>query len=86
METTYIIGIASIIVTFFLGFLAKKWSWFSKNLIPIQNLAIGIIAAIIEWLITKDFKVALTMSGLVAGGTYDIIHNLSKIVGNSNGG
>ena len=36
--------------------------------------------------ITKDFKVALTMSGLVAGGTYDIIHNLSKIVGNSNGG
>lgn len=51
-------------------------------MIPIQNILIGIIVAIIEWIITKDFNVAIALSGLLAGGTYDIFNNLKKIVKN----
>ena len=53
----------------------------NNNLIPIQNLVIGVIIAIIEFIITKDFKVSIAVSGLLAGGTYDIVHNLNKIKG-----
>ena len=29
--------------------------------------------------ITKDFKVAIALSGILAGGTYDIFHNIEKM-------
>ncbi len=79
MELTQIITIVTIIVTWVLGIIAKKSNWINNNLIPIQNLLIGIIVAIIEWIITKDFSIALALSGIFAGGTYDIFHNLSKL-------
>ena len=40
--------------------------------------------ALIEWFITKDFSTAIALSGLIAGGSYDIFHNLEKIVKNNN--
>lgn len=80
MDTTYIISIITIFVTWILGMLAKKWPWFNNNLIPIQNLAIGIIATLIQWLITKDLQIAIAFSGIIAGGTYDIYHNLKKLI------
>ena len=79
METYNIIAIVSFFVTFACGFLAKKYSWFSCNLIPVQNLLIGIITAAIEFAITKNFSIAIALSGIVAGGTYDIVHNLLKL-------
>ena len=60
--------------------IAKRVSWFNTNLIPIQNILIGVIVAGIEWIITKDFSTAIALSGLMAGGTYDIIHNLEKML------
>ena len=53
-----------------------------NNLIPIQNILIGVIVAIIEFIITKDFSVAIALSGLIAGGAYDIGNNLKKITNN----
>ena len=53
--------------------------YYKNNLIPIQNLIVGLVIAIIEWIVTKDFKIAIALSGLIAGGTYDIFHNLEKI-------
>ena len=47
--------------------------------IPLQNILVGLIVAIIEWIITKDFEVALALSGVIAGGTYDVVHNLQKL-------
>jgi len=79
MELTYIIELVTIVVTWILGFVSKKFNFINKNLIPIQNLAVGLIIAIIEWIITKDFNTAVALSGLIAGGTYDIVHNLKKI-------
>lgn len=79
MEVTEVISIVTIVVTLISGVLAKKYEWFNTRLIPIQNLVIGIVVAIIEWIVTKDFSVAVALSGVIAGGTYDIFHNLEKI-------
>ena len=84
MELTEIITIVTIMVTWLLGIVAKKVEWFNNNLIPVQNILIGVIVALIEWAITKDFSTALALSGLIAGGSYDIFHNLEKIARKSN--
>ena len=80
MELTNIITLVTIVVAWILGAVAKKSKWISNNLIPVQNIVIGLIVAVIEWAITKDFKVALGLSGLIAGGAYDIVHNLDKMI------
>ncbi len=79
MTLEAIIMLVTMVVTFFCGLIAKKVSWFNTNLIPIQNIMIGVIVAVIEWIITKDFSTAIAVSGLIAGGIYDIGHNLQKM-------
>ena len=80
MELTQIITIVTVILTWILGIFAKKSKFISNNLIPIQNILIGLTVAIIECVITKDFKVALALSGLLAGGAYDVINNINKMI------
>ena len=74
--TTEIFSLITMIVTILFGFLSKKISWFKNYLIPLQNLTVGIVFAIVEFLITKDFNLAIATSGLMAGGTYDLVKNL----------
>lgn len=74
--TTEIFSLITMIITILFGFLSKKISWFKNYLIPLQNLTIGIVFAIVEFLITKDFNLAVATSGLMAGGTYDLVKNL----------
>lgn len=83
METN-IVSLVTFAVTLILGVLAKKSTFINNKTIPIQNILIGVIVAIIEWIITKDFNTAIAFSGLVAGGTYDIFHNLEKLVEKEN--
>ena len=80
MELEQIITVVTIILTWILGIFAKKSKFMSNNLIPIQNILIGVIVAIIEWIITKDFKVAIALSGLLAGGAYDVLNNINKMI------
>lgn len=80
MELTQIITVVTIVLTWILGIFAKKSKFISNNLIPIQNILIGVIVAIIEWIITKDFKVAIALSGLLAGGAYDVLNNIAKMI------
>ena len=80
MELTHIISIVTIVVTWGLGVISKKYTKLNNKLIPIQNIIIGVVVALIEWILTKDFETALALSGLIAGGSYDIFHNLEKIV------
>lgn len=70
----------TLIVTWIMGYFAKKSQYISNHLIPIQNLVIGIIVTIIYWIISKDFEAALMLTGSLAGGLYDIVHNLQKLV------
>ncbi len=85
MNLEELISLITIIVTLILGEVSKKIPKIKNNLIPIQNLLVGTIVAIVEWIITKDFNSAIALSGLIAGGTYDIIHNLEKIIRNKVG-
>lgn len=80
MEFETIMQIITIIVTLVLGVISKKSTFISNNIIPIQNIAIGLIMAVVGWFISKDFSTAIALSGLVAGGTYDIVHNLNKLL------
>lgn len=80
MELTQIIQIVTIVVTWILGVVSKKYTCLNNKLIPIQNILIGVIVAVIEWIVTKDFSTAIAVSGIIAGGTYDVFHNLEKIV------
>ena len=70
----------TMIVTWLLGILAKRYKYIDVNLIPLQNLFIGVLVMGAEWLITKDINAALAMSGLMAGGAYDLVHNFNKLV------
>lgn len=80
MELSTLISLVTIIVTWILGVISKKHTKLNNKLIPIQNIAVGLIVAIIEWIVTKDFKVAIALSGLLAGGAYDVINNINKII------
>ena len=80
MSLEELVSLVTIIVTLILGVVSKKSPKIKNNLIPIQNLLIGTIVAIVEWIITKDFNSAIALSGLIAGGTYDVIHNLEKLI------
>ena len=79
MGINEVLTIVTFFVTLILGFVTKKYPKISNKIIPIQNLAIGLVVAIIEFIITKDFKISIAVSGLLAGGTYDIVHNLNKL-------
>ena len=77
---TDILTIVTAIVTYILGLISKKSKFINNKLIPLQNLLVGLIVAVVEWIITKDFSTALALSGILAGGVYDIFHNLEKIL------
>ena len=83
MNTEIIMSLVTIVVTFILGLIAKKISWVSDNLIPLQNLVIGIIVSLIYYFMTKDVSINIALSGLLTGGTYDIIKNLKELINNS---
>lgn len=80
MELEYLISLVTVLVAFVLGVVSKKNPKLSNKIIPIQNLLVGVIIATIEFIITKDFKASIALSGLLAGGTYDLVHNLNKLL------
>lgn len=80
MNIETVLQIVTILVTIIMGVISKKSSFINNKLIPIQNLVIGVIMSVIYWIVTKDFSSAITLSGVMAGGTYDIVHNLKKIL------
>lgn len=82
MDTNTIVALATAIVTFVCGLIAKKHPKISNKLIPVQNLAIGLVVAFVYFLISKNFETAILVSGLLAGGTYDLGKNLLEIVNN----
>lgn len=78
MNTEIIMSLITIVVTFILGLIVK-----TDNLIPLQNLVIGIIVSLIYYFMTKDVSINIALSGLLSGGTYDIFKNLKEFINNS---
>lgn len=81
MDINTIMTIVTILVTYVCGVIAKNHPKFNNKLIPIQNLLIGIIIAIINYIITKDFNSSIMVAGLLTGGAYDLGKNLSDLLG-----
>ena len=82
MEISYLIGFVTVIVTLIAGQITKrKPDIDKKKIIPLQNLIIGILVAIIYGIITKDFNAGIAGSGLFAGGVYDLISNINLLKG-----
>lgn len=79
INLTTIIGLITVLVTFVLGILSKRSKFIKNNLIPVQNLIIGVIAFVVNYIITKDINASLIGVGLFTGGTYDLVHNLQEI-------
>lgn len=79
MELNTIIYLVTMVVTWGLGVISKKYTKLNNKLIPIQNILIGVIVTLVEWAITKDLNAAIALSGVMAGGLYDIFHNLKKL-------
>lgn len=73
------VTMATIVVTLILGQISKKNEWVEKQKLPLQNLLIGIIVCTIEYIITKDFNTAVALSGVMAGGVYDLCKALKKL-------
>ena len=69
-----IISIITMIITWILGYIAKKSKFFSNNMIPLQNIIIMIISIIIYWIATGDFSMVIASSSPVATIIYDTIH------------
>jgi len=80
MDITTIMTLVTIIVTYICGCIAKKHPKFNNKLIPVQNLLIGIIVAVINYIITKDFNGSLMVAGLLTGGVYDLGKNLGDLL------
>lgn len=79
MEFETIMQLVTILVTLVLGVISKKSTFINNNLIPVQNIVIGLVMTLIQWAITKDISLAVGVSGLAAGGTYDFFKNLLEI-------
>lgn len=82
MDVNNIIEIVTVVVTLILGIISKKSNFINSKKIPIQNLIIGIISFVIDYIITKDFNASIMFSGLLAGGTYDLLKNTYFILNN----
>ena len=74
-----IIEIITVLITLVLGYVAKRNPKFNNKRIPVQNLLIGLASFVINFIITRDINGSLVFSGLLAGGTYDLLKNLKKI-------
>lgn len=79
MTIEYMTALITVVLSWVLGYVAKRTKFISDNLIPIQNIIVGVLVAVIEYVITKDFSAAIALSGLLAGGSYDVLHNLQKL-------
>lgn len=76
MDIQDIFCITSVVVTCILRPIVRKYPNIKNSMKYLTNLLIGIIVATTEWLVTKDFNFAIAISGLMAGGAYDLFQNL----------
>lgn len=83
-NTEIIVTLLTMSLTWILGFIAKKSPYVNNNLIIIQNIVIGLVVSIFYFIVTKDFNMAITLSGLFAETGYNLIHNIEKLIRKDN--
>ena len=81
-NTELIITLLTMTLTWILGFVSKRCPYINNNLIIIQNIVIGLAVSIFYFIITKDFNLAISLSGIFAETGYNLIHNIEKLIKN----
>lgn len=79
-NTELIVTLLTMALTWILGFLSKRCPYINNNLIIIQNIVVGLCVSIFYFIITRDFNLAITLSGLFAETGYNLIHNVEKLI------
>lgn len=79
-NTELVVTLLTMTLTWVLGFISKRCPYVNNNLIIIQNIVIGLSVSIFYFIITKDFNLAITLSGLFAETGYNLIHNIEKLI------
>ncbi|MGN1342234.1 MAG: hypothetical protein ACI4VL_03280 [Bacilli bacterium] len=82
-NTELIITLLTMILTWILGFISKRCPYINNNLIIIQNIVVGLSVSIFYFIITKDFNLAISLSGIFAETGYNLIHNIEKLIKNN---
>lgn len=77
MTTEQIVMLVTILVTYVMGKLAKKFKWLFEDYIPFQNLLIGFFAGLIAYIagLTDNVVISILscmLSAFGAGGIYDL--------------
>lgn len=80
MDMEVIMSLVTIIVSIILSIIAKKVSWITNHIIPLQNLIIGIVISVIYYIMTNNISIAVASAGLLVGGTYDLVKNLNELI------
>lgn len=80
MDMEVIMSLVTIIVSIILSIIAKKVSWITNHIIPLQNLIIGIVISVIYYIMTKNISIAVASAGLLVGGIYDLVKNLNELI------
>lgn len=83
-NTELVVTLLTMILTWILGFIAKRCPYVNNNLIIIQNIVIGLVVSLFYYIVTKDFNLAITLSGLFADSGYNLIHNIEKLIKGTN--
>lgn len=73
------VAIVTLIVNIILAQLSKKYTNISTKLIPLQTMLVGVLVCFIEYIITKDLNTAVMLSGILSGGTYDLVKALKSL-------
>ncbi len=79
-NTTELFCTITLLISWITGKIAKKLPWFDNYLIPVQNMLIGLCISLTEWCFTGNFQTAIAVSGIAAGGIYDVLHNINIIL------
>ena len=79
-NTELVITLLTMTLTWILGFISKRCPYVNNNLIIIQNIIVGLLVSILYFIITKDFNLAISLSGVFAETGYNLIHNIEKLI------
>lgn len=89
MNTEIITMVVTSITTYFFAEIAKKRNEDIKEMLPLINLVIGVIAGILIYVLKLNdnliYSIIISIYGaLTAGGTYDFIKSVKEDASNEN--
>ena len=74
----FIVGLISMIITWLLGKITKRYTKLSNKLIPLQNVIVMVICVAIYYFATGNISTVIAAGSPVATLIYDVLHNAQE--------